>query len=254
MLRQTILVAASLLGVAFFVLGEEAPYHQRPQRTTIHRRKTASRKTYQLKPSPVVSVPQVKIQPSSLAKPPVANPVQPPPADDKDKKAEQPRPQAVVANVQPPPAEDRDKKVEPARPQAAPANPSSPMSNEHGPADAPNGTDDAPVVPTPPKVVDAAERQLYLTPGGKYTAEDIKANGNMTASQKYAGFKASHDRNPRPGDKICPITDTKANPKCTWIVGGKTYEFCCPPCIDEFVRLAKENPDKIKEPEDYVQK
>ena len=59
--------------------------------------------------------------------------------------------------------------------------------------------------------------------------------------------------NPKPGDKICPITDTKANPKCTWIVGGKTYQFCCPPCIDEFVRLAKENPDKVKDPEEYVQ-
>jgi YHS domain-containing protein len=50
------------------------------------------------------------------------------------------------------------------------------------------------------------------------------------------------------------VTLTKANPKCAWIVGGKTYEFCCPPCVDEFVKTAKEQPAEIKEPEDYVKK
>ena len=35
---------------------------------------------------------------------------------------------------------------------------------------------------------------------------------------------------------------------------GKTYEFCCPPCVDEFVRMAKETPDQIKAPEMYVKK
>jgi hypothetical protein len=102
----------------------------------------------------------------------------------------------------------------------------------------------------PQKTTDAEERALYLTPGGKYTAADIAANDNMTASQKFDGAKASHDLNPKPGDKICPITLTKANPKFTWIVGGKSYEFCCPPCIDEFVKLAKDGGD-IKSPEEF---
>jgi hypothetical protein len=124
--------------------------------------------------------------------------------------------------------------------------PASPMTAEHQP-------NEAPATVMPVKIIDEAERQLYLVPGGKYTAEDITANGNLIASQKYAGFKAKHDRDPKPGDKICPITDTKANPSCTWVIGGKTYQFCCPPCIDEFVRLAKENPDKVKDPEEYVQ-
>ena len=87
----------------------------------------------------------------------------------------------------------------------------------------------------PDKVSDEAERGLYLTPAGLYTQADIEANGNMTASQKFQGFMAKHDMHPKPGDKICPITMTKANPACSWIVGGKTYEFCCPPCVDEFV-------------------
>ena len=104
----------------------------------------------------------------------------------------------------------------------------------------------------PDKVSDNEEAQLYLTPGGLYSVADIAANGNQTASQKFEGFRAAHDLKPKTGDKICPVTLTKANPKVSWIVGGKTYEFCCPPCVDEFVALAKESPEEIKQPEDYV--
>lgn len=106
--------------------------------------------------------------------------------------------------------------------------------------------------PIPGKVVDEAETKLYLTPGGLYTVADIKANGNLTASQKFVGFQPSHDLKPKVGDKICPVTLTKANPKCTWIVGGQTYEFCCPPCVDEFVALAKTKPEQVKQPGEYV--
>jgi hypothetical protein len=106
----------------------------------------------------------------------------------------------------------------------------------------------------PAKVADEEERKLYLTPGGIYTQADIEANGNMTVSQKFASFQAAHDLNPKVGDKICPVTLTKANPKCSWIVGGKTYEFCCPPCVDEFVKLAKSKPEDVKEPEHYVKR
>jgi len=108
----------------------------------------------------------------------------------------------------------------------------------------------------PDKVADEAERELYLTPGGIYTQADIEANGNMTASQRFKGFMAKHDMHPKPGDKICPVTMTKANPTCSWIVGGKKYEFCCPPCVDEFVSWAKneETIKDVKDPEFYVKK
>jgi hypothetical protein len=36
-------------------------------------------------------------------------------------------------------------------------------------------------------------------------------------------------------------------------VGGKQYMFCCPPCIDEFVKLAKEHPEQVRDPAGYVQ-
>lgn len=101
----------------------------------------------------------------------------------------------------------------------------------------------------------AKEQQaLYLKPGGKYTQADIEANGAIPAAQKFKGIRAEHDMKPKPGDKVCPITDTKANPNFAWIIGGKKYEFCCPPCIDEFVRQAKERPQEIKEPSHYVKK
>ncbi len=104
----------------------------------------------------------------------------------------------------------------------------------------------------PAKVSSQEEQDLYLTPGGIYTQADIEANGNVTASQKFAGFIAAHDLKPKPGDKICPITLTKANAKCAWIIAGKPYEFCCPPCVDEFVKLAKTDSAKVLAPADYV--
>lgn len=116
-----------------------------------------------------------------------------------------------------------------------------------------HGTDEHSDDAMPEKVADDAEKELYLTPAGLYTQADIQANGNVTASQKFKGFKAKHDLHPKPGDKICPVTLTLANPECTWIIGGKTYEFCCPPCVDEFVAMAKTSPEDVKDPSEYVQ-
>ncbi len=104
----------------------------------------------------------------------------------------------------------------------------------------------------PSKVEDDAERQLYLEPAGAYSAADIVANGSLTASQAYSGFQAEHDLDPQAGDRLCPITQTKANATCVWVIAGEQYTFCCPPCIDEFVSLAKRAPDDIQPPEAYV--
>ena len=97
-------------------------------------------------------------------------------------------------------------------------------------------------------------RTLFLTPGGRYTKADIKANGRKTVAQKYPGFMAEHDTMPKPGERICPITNTKANPKLTWVLGGKAYQFCCPPCVAEFVKKAKTDPKAIRDPSAYVKK
>ena len=106
----------------------------------------------------------------------------------------------------------------------------------------------------PTKLASTKERDLYLTAGGKYTAADIKANKSQTASQKFASFQSKHNMHPEVGDKICPITKTKANPECTWIVGGQEYQFCCPPCVDEFVKLAKSDSDEILPAGEYVKR
>jgi hypothetical protein len=101
---------------------------------------------------------------------------------------------------------------------------------------------------------DGGGEELFATPGGKYTAEDVRANGRLTAPSKYAGFTTSHDLSPRPGEKSCPVSRFKASAACTWLVAGKVYEFCCPPCIAEFLHRAKERPQSVKEPEEYVAK
>ena len=66
--------------------------------------------------------------------------------------------------------------------------------------------------------------------------------------------KAADKPKPKPGDKVCPITLTKANPKFSWVIGGQTYEFCCPPCIDEYMLLAKTSPKEVLDPSEYVKK
>jgi YHS domain-containing protein len=112
--------------------------------------------------------------------------------------------------------------------------------------------DESPQMPV--KLAHDAEMELYLSPGGRYTSADVAANGNVTASQKFKGIKSAHDMSPKPGDRICPITETKANPKFSWIIDGKSYQFCCPPCVDEFLKAAKSSTDPLPEPESFLKK
>lgn len=106
----------------------------------------------------------------------------------------------------------------------------------------------------PPAAGSDEVSELYGRPGGLYTEADIRVNGSRPAAEKFRGIVSIHDKHPRPGERICPITSTKANPRFTWTIGGKAYLFCCPPCIDEFVKRAKEQPESIEPPQSYVQK
>jgi hypothetical protein len=106
----------------------------------------------------------------------------------------------------------------------------------------------------PAKVDTDKEKAIFLSPGGKYTPADIRANGNLIPSQKYGVADWHMGDEPKAGDKICPVTASKADPRCTWVIDGKKYEFCCPPCIGKFVKRAKDDPKDIKEPEDYREK
>lgn len=99
-----------------------------------------------------------------------------------------------------------------------------------------------------------SERELFLTPGGVYTKADIDANGNTIPSEKFVGIRWTHDDDLKAGDKVCPVTANKADQRCAWIVNAKQYEFCCAPCLDKFVKWAKERPEKIKDPQEYIQK
>jgi hypothetical protein len=104
----------------------------------------------------------------------------------------------------------------------------------------------------PAKVADEAELELYLKPGGRYSEADIAANGNLTASQKFQGIKSEHDMKPKAGDMLCPISGTKANPNFTWVIDGKSYQFCCPPCVDEYLSSAKTATDPLPDPDSFI--
>jgi hypothetical protein len=110
---------------------------------------------------------------------------------------------------------------------------------------------DLPVDGTAPHP-DSEDDDLFVTPGGKYTAEDVRANGRRTAGSKYRGFRTSHELHPRSGDRWCPVSRARASAACTWVVAGRSYEFCCPPCIAEFLRRAKDAPLSVKDPDEYV--
>ena len=101
---------------------------------------------------------------------------------------------------------------------------------------------------------DDEARKLYQTPGGAYTAADIAANGPRLPAVKFKGIKATHNIEPAVGDRLCPVTLTKSNPAFSWMIGGKKYEVCCPPCLDELVQLAKDKPGELKAPEEYRKK
>lgn len=96
--------------------------------------------------------------------------------------------------------------------------------------------------------------QEVLTPGGIYTQADIDANGNVSPFDKYAramlGDTSTSHEAPQVGDLRCPITGSRGT--MTWIINARTYYFCCPPCIIEFVRKAKTDPESIPDPETYL--
>jgi len=99
------------------------------------------------------------------------------------------------------------------------------------------------------------ERQLFLQPGGIYTQADIEANGNRVPSVKFKDVESwPHEDAMQVGDKICPVTKNKADARCSWIVNDKEYEFCCPPCLHKFIGWAKKEPEKVKDPSEYVNK
>ncbi len=110
----------------------------------------------------------------------------------------------------------------------------------------PSPTDEATVAKA-----EADEAALYAAPKGKYLADDVRTNGMVPASRKYRGERPAHNDRPTPGESVCPVSRARTDARFVWVIGGKEYLFCCPPCIDEFVATAKERPEEVQEPEFY---
>ena len=96
------------------------------------------------------------------------------------------------------------------------------------------------------------QRRILLAPGGRYQEADIRANGGRTTDERFSAATPIHDHTPKIGDRLCPVSGFKAEPTFAWAVGGQRYWFCCQPCIDDFVLLAKEQPERVKPVEGYV--
>ena len=96
------------------------------------------------------------------------------------------------------------------------------------------------------------QRRIFLSAGGKYLQSDIRANGCRSADAKFVATVPAHDHSPKPGDRSCPVSGSKAEPTFAWVIGGQKYWFCCQPCIDEFVLLAKERPEGVQPAERFV--
>jgi YHS domain-containing protein len=96
------------------------------------------------------------------------------------------------------------------------------------------------------------QQRLFLSTGGKYLDGDIRENGGCPSDAQWAAAAPSHDHAPKTGDRLCPVSGIKAEATFTWAISGQKYWFCCQPCIDEFVLLAKEKPDMVKPVEHYV--
>lgn len=109
----------------------------------------------------------------------------------------------------------------------------------------------APPDPTATDRAAAAEAALYSNTGGKYHEEDVRANGSVPASRRYLGERPAHNDKPTAGERVCPVSRSRADARFVWVVGGLEYRFCCPPCIDEFVKAAKERPDEVRHPDFY---
>lgn len=104
------------------------------------------------------------------------------------------------------------------------------------------------------RVATDLERELALKPRAGYTQADVEAAGGTIPSTKYKDLKPGHSMRAMRGDRLCPVSKIKADLRISWNVKGRTYHFCCSPCIVDFVSLAKERPEEIVAPENLVSK
>lgn len=95
------------------------------------------------------------------------------------------------------------------------------------------------------RLVAQEQQDIYLRPAGRYTDDDIAANGRATAAETFRGTKAAHGRHDAKGDALCPTARLPADRRFAWVVGGKKLHFCCPQCIDEFVTRVKQHPESF---------
>lgn len=103
-------------------------------------------------------------------------------------------------------------------------------------------------------IADAKARELFSTPGGAYTAEDIARNGTVPPSERFEKVEFLYSMKAHEGQPVDPILATKTAGAYDWYVGGKRYHFASIASIEEFVIRAKRDPKSILPPDRYVER
>lgn len=102
-------------------------------------------------------------------------------------------------------------------------------------------------------LADAKAKDLFDTPGGAYTAEDIKVNGLVPPSIRFNAVIVPYIIKGIPGQPIDPILKTRSCGAYDWSVGGQIYHFASVPSLEEFVMRAKADPKSVLPPSAYVE-
>lgn len=99
---------------------------------------------------------------------------------------------------------------------------------------------------------EAKAKEVFGTPGGAYTKEDIAKNGTIPPAQRFGDVQFLYTMKAFPGQATDPILGTKVSGAFDWYVGGQCYHFASVPSLEEFVMRAKKDPSSVMPASHYV--
>jgi len=102
-------------------------------------------------------------------------------------------------------------------------------------------------------LADAKAKEVFGTPGGAYTTEDIRVNGLVPPSIRFNNVTFTYTLKPLPGQPYDPILKTRSSGAFDWSVCGQIYHFASIPSLEEFVMRAKKD-KSILPPSAYIEK
>jgi hypothetical protein len=100
--------------------------------------------------------------------------------------------------------------------------------------------------------LDKQAEAVFSTPGGMYTADDIRKNGKEAPFARFHAFVYSYSMRALPKQYMDPVCGTRTSPIFNWYVGGQMYHFACVPTLEEFVMRAKKSTAPLPSPDSFI--